>query len=231
MATLGEMATGVAHELNQPLSVIGMAVANTLERMDGGDLDPCYLRGKLERISNQVERVSTIIDHMRIFGRKTDLTSSKVDLRKVVEDALSLFGEQLRLREIIIEMDLPEACRKVQGHAVQFEQVVLNLLANARDAIEENRLGPGEPRRIALKVEDTGLRDKINLMVTDTGGGIPDSIIKDIFDPFFTTKDPGKGTGLGLSISYGIICDWGGTIKAENKGNGVCITITLPVMA
>ncbi|HIL34530.1 MAG TPA: HAMP domain-containing protein [Nitrospiria bacterium] len=231
MATLGEMATGVAHELNQPLSVIRMATENTIERMDEDNLEPRYLRDKLTRISNQVDRASTIINHMRIFGRKSELTSSKVDLRKVVEDALSLFGEQLRLREIIVEKDLPEVCRKVQGQAVQFEQVVLNLLGNAHDAIESNCQRPGEPRRIGLKVEDTGLEDKIKVLITDSGGGIPDSIIKHVFEPFFTTKDPGKGTGLGLSISYGIICDWGGTIKAENKGNGVCITITLPVMA
>ncbi|MEO1846444.1 MAG: ATP-binding protein, partial [Pseudomonadota bacterium] len=230
MATLGEMSTGVAHELNQPLSVIRMATENTLERMEEGNVDPNYLRGKLTRISNQIERASTIINHMRIFGRKSELTPSKVDLRKVVEDALSLFGEQLRLREIIIERDLPEACREVQGHAVQFEQVVLNLLGNARDAIEVNRQGPGEPRRIALKVEDTGLGDKIKVTVEDSGGGISESIINHIFEPFFTSKDPGKGTGLGLSISYGIICDWGGTIEAENKGNGACITITLPVV-
>ena len=232
MATLGEMATGMAHELNQPLNVIRMAADNTLERVEKGDFDTEYLRGKLERISAQTERAAAIIDHMRIFGRAVDKEPRAIDLREVTRDALGLIGEQIRLRGIQVETDLPEVCRPVMGHRVQLEQVVLNLLGNARDAIEANRQGPEEPRKITVTVEDTGPEDNnVRLIVEDSGGGIPQNIVARIFEPFFTTKEIGKGTGLGLSISYGIVTDMGGTIKVANAGDGARITITLPVVA
>ncbi|MCH7944289.1 MAG: hypothetical protein IIB67_13825, partial [Proteobacteria bacterium] len=196
-----------------------------------GDFDADYLRGKLDRISAQTERAAAIIDHMRIFGRKADEEPRPIDLREVARDALGLMGEQLRLDGIEIECDFPEDCRPALGHAAQLEQVVLNLLGNARDAIEANRQGPGEPRRIVVTVEDAGPEDKVRLIVEDSGGGIPQDIISRIFEPFFTTKQTGKGTGLGLSISYGIVTDMGGTIEAANAGDGARITITLPVTA
>ena len=231
MATLGEMATGVAHELNQPLNVIRMAADSTIERIEESDFDAGYLRGKLERISAQTERAAAIIDHMRIFGHKADEKPELIDLRGVARDALGLIGEQLRLCAIEVETDLPKVCRLVLGHAVQLEQVVLNLLGNARDAIEVNRQGPGQPRKITVKVEDTGPVDNVRLIVEDSGGGIPDKIIKRVFEPFFTTKQTGHGTGLGMSISYGIVSDMGGAIEAANTGDGARITITLPVAA
>ncbi len=114
---------------------------------------------------------------------------------------------------------------------VQVEQVVLNLLGNARDAIEAERQGPGEPRRITVTVEDAGLDNDVSLSVEDSGGGIPNQIIDRVFEPFFTTKQTGKGTGLGLSISYGIISNMGGRIDASNVGDGARIKIILPVAA
>ena len=231
MATLGEMATGVAHELNQPLSIIRMAADSTLERVEEGDFDADYLRGKLARISAQTERAAAIIDHMRIFGRKTDEKPRAIDLRDVTRDALGLIGEQIRLGGIEVETVFPEMCRVVSGHTVQLEQILLNLLGNARDAIEANRQGAEQPRKITVKVEDTGPEDKVRLIVEDSGGGIPQDIIARIFEPFFTTKKIGQGTGLGLSISYGIVRDMGGTIEAANAGDGARITITLPVAA
>ena len=231
MATLGEMATGVAHELNQPLNVIRMAADNTIERIEEGDFDAGYLLGKLTRISAQTERAATIIDHMRIFGRTSDEKPGPIDPREVILNALGLMGEQLRLWEIEVETVLPEHCRNVSGHAVQLEQVLLNLIGNARDAIEANSTSPGSPRKIGLMVEQTGPEDTVKLIVEDSGGGIPDKIIKRVFEPFFTTKEAGKGTGLGLSISYGIVSDMGGVIEAANAGDGARITITLPVAA
>ena len=109
---------------------------------------------------------------------------------------------------------------------------MLNLLGNARDAIEANRQGPDQPRKITVTVEDTGPEDNnVRLIVEDSGGGIPETIVDRIFEPFFTTKETGKGTGLGLSISYGIVSDMGGAIEAANAGDGARITITLPVAA
>ena len=149
----------------------------------------------------------------------------------MVDNATGLVRQQLRLRRIEVETSHPERCRKVSGHAVQLEQVLLNLITNARDAIEASRRSPGAPRKISLIVEDQRPGDRITLIVRDTGGGIPEATISRIFEPFFTTKEVGKGTGLGLSISYGIISDMGGTIEAATTNDGAALTITLPAIA
>ena len=228
LATLGEMATGMAHELNQPLNVIKMAADSSIERIGDGRFDAEYAHGKFARISAQVDRAAAIIDHMRIFGRRADEKMGEIDVREAVSGALGLVERQLRLRNIEVETTFAERCRKVLGHAVQLEQVVLNLVANARDAIEANRPSPETPGKITLIVEDTDPEERIRLIVRDTGGGIPCDALPRVFEPFFTTKETGKGTGLGLSISYGIITDMGGVIEAANSADGAEITITLP---
>jgi len=225
MATLGEMATSVAHELNQPLNVIRMAAGNSLRKIGKGKLEAEYLSGKLERIAAQTERAASIIDHMRMFGRKASEGPSLIDPRDVVQGAFDLMGEQLRLADIEVALDLPEACPSILGHQVQSEQVILNLLTNARDALQ-SREG-AEEKRIAMKVE-TGDDETVRIIVEDSGGGIPDGVIERIFEPFYTTKEIGKGTGLGLSISYGIIRDMGGTIEAGNTDQGARFVISLP---
>ncbi|MCZ6860308.1 MAG: PAS domain-containing protein, partial [Alphaproteobacteria bacterium] len=170
LATLGEMATGLAHELNQPLNVIRMAADNAIERITDGEIDAQYLLGKFERISAQTERAADIIDHMQIFGRKVDEKPEYVDPRETMKNALGLVEEQLRIQGLEVETDFPDHCRKVLGHSVQLEQVLVDIISNARDAIEANRGSPGDPRNISLIVEDTGLDDKIRLVVKDTGG-------------------------------------------------------------
>ncbi len=229
LATLGEMATGVAHELNQPLNVIRMAAENAAMRIADGELDAPYLNEKLERISAQTERAAAIIDHMRIFGRQADETPQAIDPCSVVEESVGLIGAQLRLREIDVEITLPEECRSVMGHRIQLEQVLLNLIGNARDAIEATREGSGNPGRIRLTVEDSLATGRITIVVSDTGGGVPKGQISRIFEPFYTTKETGKGTGLGLSISYGIVTDMGGTIEVANVDGGAEFVISLPV--
>ena len=146
-------------------------------------------------------------------------------------DTIGLIGQQLRLSDIAVEPILPKRCREVVGHAVQLEQVLLNLITNARHAIEANRRTPRDRRKISLVVEDEVQGDKVTLTVKDTGGGIPEAAMSRIFEPFFTTKEIGEGTGLGLSVSYGIITDMGGTIVAANAQDGAVFTITLPAVA
>ncbi len=231
LVTLGEMATAMAHELSQPLNVIRMAADSTIERIEEGAADAQYLGVKLERISAQTVRAARIIDHMRIFGRKADDHPEAFDPRDVVTDTIGLVGEQLRLGSIAVETNLPERCRKVLGHAMQLEQVLLNLITNARHAIEDTRRAPGDRRKISLIVEDEGQEDEVTLTVKDTGGGIPEAAMSHIFEPFFTTKEPGQGTGLGLSVSYGIISDMDGTIDAANAQDGAVFTITLLAVA
>ena len=222
LATLGEMATSVAHELNQPLNVIRMAAGNSRRKVSNGTADSEYLNGKLNRIEEQTARAAAIIGHMRMFGRKADEDPVPVDPRKVVTNALDLMGEQLRLAGIELVTEFADDCPAVLGHIIQLEQVLLNLLTNARDAIAESE---GEAKiTVRVFTDDAGVR----MSVEDTGGGIPEAILPRIFEPFYTTKEMGKGTGLGLSVGYGIIRDMDGSIAAENIDDGVRFTITLP---
>ena len=224
LATLGEMATSVAHELNQPLSVIRMAAGNSRRKMNRGTAGRAYLIDKLKRIEEQTARAAAIIDHMRMFGREALEAPELVDPRDVVKSALSLMGEQLRLDGIKVSTEFTKDCPSVLGHSIQMEQVILNFLTNSRDAVAER---DGESR-ITLRA----FADKKGVYITaeDTGGGIPEGSLQRIFEPFYTTKEMTKGTGLGLSVSYGIIRDMSGTITVENTGKGARFTITLPLV-
>lgn len=234
LASLGEVATGLAHEINQPLGVIRLAAANALTGMSRG-LPPEHLAGKLDRILQQTVRMSRIIDHMRIFGRKSDERLQPSRAADAVEGALQVVGAHFRLDNIEavtqVEPDLPEVlCRQDQ-----LEQVIINLLQNARDAIVERRArAPAElPGRIRVSVAcepSGGPAGTVRIEVEDNGGGMPEAVIGRIFQPFFTTKPPGKGTGLGLSVSFGIIRDHGGSLTAANTAEGAVFTIRLPAL-
>ncbi len=222
LSTLGEMATSVAHELNQPLNVIRMAAGNSWRKISKGTATYEYLNAKLERIEEQTVRASAIIDHMRMFGREANEELEPINARAVVTNALSLMGEQLRLAGIEIVTKFSEDCLLILGHSIQMEQVILNLLTNAIDAMAESE---GE-KKITLRVfkDDKG----VHITAEDTGSGIPEDILPRIFEPFYTTKEMGKGTGLGLSVSYGIINDMNGIIVVDNIDGGARFTITLP---
>ena len=231
MATLGEMATGVAHELNQPLSVIQMISSFFARRLDQGDLPE---RGTLLEVSSKlrsnVERASKIINHMREFGRKSALEVEPVQINHVILKSLDFFSQQLRLRNIEVILELREGMPSIQANPNRLEQVFINLLTNARDAIEEKSLqqpmAQGE-KRITIRTRFN--RRFVFAEVCDNGTGIPKELTHKVFEPFFTTKTVGKGTGLGLSISYRIVSDYGGIIHAVSKeGQGACFDIRLP---
>jgi len=231
MATLGEMATGVAHELNQPLSVIKTASGFLRRKAENREpIQEDILRTMAEEIDNHVDRASKIIGHMREFGRKSDVAKEKVQVNNVLRRAVDFFKQQLKLREIEVVEDFHEDLPPVLADPNRLEQVFVNLLINARDAIEKkedqgNR--KEEAKRITLKT--TAEEGMVTIEVTDTGTGIPEAILDRIFEPFFTTKKVGKGTGLGLSISYGIVHDYDGTIKVESKeGEGATFIIRFP---
>jgi len=228
LATLGEMATSLAHELNQSFNVIRMAADSTLERIDDGDRDFDNVHAKLQRISRQTVRAAAIIDHMRIFGRKSGDELQSINPRDAVEGALTIMTERLRLHSIDLSVDLLDSCTSIVGHAIQLEQVILNILGNAFDALEGRDSAQG-PKSIDVRIADRSSEGNVEIVVEDTGGGIKDEVITRLFEPFVTTKEIGKGTGLGLSISYGIVTEMGGTIEAGNTERGTQIKITLPV--
>ena len=232
MATLGEMATGVAHELNQPLSVIKTASSFFLKKLDRKDkIKDEILSIMLTKVDKNVDRAANIINHMRQFARKSDLEMSRIQVNKVLESAFEIFSQQLKVRGIEVVWDIQKDLPRINADPGRLEQVFINLLLNARDAIEEKWAGgifDSEEKRITLR---TGAENgEVVCEVCDTGIGIPKTLANRIFEPFFTTKEVGKGTGLGLSISYGIVKDCGGRIETVTRENeGTCFLITFPV--
>jgi len=231
MATLGEMATGVAHELNQPLAVIKTASRFFVKKIRAGqEIAPEVLAAMAEEIDSHVDRASRIINHLREFGRKSEHALEPVSLNEVLRRTAEMFSQQLKSRGIEIVWDLEEDLPPVLAEANRLEQVFINLLINARDAIEE-RVAAHPHRKGSKKIFVSSRRagGQVLARVEDTGTGIPAAILARIFEPFFTTKKVGKGTGLGLSISYQIVRDFGGTIRAESApGEGAAFVVELP---
>lgn len=235
LASLGEMATGLAHEINQPLSVIRLAASNALLGIQR-EMQIEYVVSKLERIIQQTVRMTRIIDHMRIFGRKSDELVQPTRPLDAVEGALQVVGAQLRLENIEISVDTKDDVPNVLCRQDQLEQVLINLLLNARDAISDcrSRSGLDSPGHINVRLihrNDPAGHEQVEIEVADNGCGLPLEIIDRVFQPFFTTKAPGKGTGLGLSVSFSIIRDHGGLLSARNGEKGAIFTIALPVAA
>jgi C4-dicarboxylate-specific signal transduction histidine kinase len=224
LASLGELASGIAHELNNPLNNIGLFLGNALDRLQADTLNVSDLIPSVKRALEQTDRAATIIRHLRAFARTASAEHEPVLIKEVVLSALSLVQEQLRLREIHVELDLSQTEATVLASRIQLEQVLLNLISNARDAVEAMAT---KQIRISSKLQG----GQVEIRVSDTGAGIPVDIQPHIFDPFFTTKPVGEGTGLGLSISYGIIEDHEGRVSVEStEGGGTTFLIELPLM-
>ncbi len=222
LATLGELTTGVAHELNNPLNNIGLFIGNAVDFIELGTVNPQRILHELSRAMQQVGKATEIISHLRTFGRAASVSYEPVVIKPVVLSALSLVQEQLRLRQIEVSLHFPKEDVVVTGNAIQLEQVFINLLTNARDAML-NTLS----KRITI--ECTATDGIVSIRFSDTGSGISAELEQRIFDPFFTTKDVGSGTGLGLSITYGIIKEHQGTILVERcSGEGASFLIQLP---
>ena len=231
MATLGEMATGVAHELNQPLAVIKTASRFLMKKVNKREkIDDQILFTMSEEIDSHVDRASRIINHMRQFGRKSDPKLDEIQINEVLEKSFEIFRQQLVVRGIEVDWMIEENLPLIMADAGRLEQVFINLLINARDAIEEKWASKSTQKgdkKITLKTRSEG--ERVIVEVQDTGGGIAESNLDKVFEPFFTTKDAGKGTGLGLSISYRIVHDLGGRITVVSReGEGACFIITFP---
>ncbi|UII72183.1 PAS domain-containing protein [Pseudomonas sp. HN11] len=228
MATLGEMATGLAHEINQPLNVMRMAIVNVLKRLSHGDAQIDYLTEKLQRIDTQVQRAARVVDHMRVFGRRSEIEQQPFDPSQAVEGTLSLLGEGLRGKGVELRITPADFEVQVKGHVDQLEQVLINLMVNARDALANKReKDPGFRPWIAVHCEHDSRH--VRIWVEDNGGGIDPRLLERIFEPFFTTKPIGVGTGLGLSVSYGIVENMGGRLSVANGEHGARFCVELPV--
>ncbi len=223
LATLGELTTGVAHELNNPLNNIGLFIGNAIDLIELGEPERETVLRELLQAMQQVRKATEIISHLRTFGRAASVSHEPVALNQVIDRALALMQEQLRLRQIAVAVSLPANAMTVIGNSIQLEQVFINLLTNARDALTDAAV-----KRITI--QGACGDGWIEVQVRDSGPGIPPGLEQRIFDPFFTTKEVGAGTGLGLSITYGIIRDHQGTIDVMNAPDaGAIFTLRLPL--
>jgi PAS domain S-box-containing protein len=231
MSTLGEMATGVAHELNQPLSAIqiGTDFFRNMIR-EGKPIPKADLVLVSEQMAEQVTRAVGIINHMREFGRKSDLKGEPTDINKPIHGVFTLLRRQLEVRGIEIVLDLADELPFVLADSNRLEQVFIDLVINARDAMESKKATSlAHSTQNTLTVASYEVGDQVVVCITDTGTGIPVDIRERIFEPFFTTKEIGGGTGLGLSISYGIVKDYNGSIEVESEeGCGSTFKVAFP---
>jgi len=221
LAAVGQLVSGVAHELNNPLTSIAGLSEFLLEQKELGKKD----RGHLQVIQEQAERAGRIVRNLLTFARKGAAERVPVDLNDVIRRTLALTSYDLKLKDIAVERELSGALPDVFGDRHGLQQVVLNLVTNAAHAVADN---PRErPREITVS---TWFDGQVHLRVADTGPGIPDDIAQSVFTPFFTTKEPGKGTGLGLSITYSIVESHGGQITLEPRGprGGAAFRVDLP---
>lgn len=228
LASIGELSAGVAHELNQPLMVIRNGGQMLDRKRQKGRLEEPQLIKYLDSVLANSKRMMKIIDHLRTFSRQSSSEFRPVSLHQVIRDSFFMVGEQLRLHDIKARLELPEQDVMVEGEPNQLEQVILNLVANARDALDaSDTIGSKE---ITISVQKS-MSDPsaIELLVADNASGIPQEEQSRIFDPFYTTKEEGKGTGLGLSISYGIVQQHKGSIDiAQSDSRGTVMRVTLP---
>ncbi|WP_035243679.1 ATP-binding protein [Desulfonatronovibrio hydrogenovorans] len=230
MTSLGQLSAGIAHELNQPLNAIKMG-SEFLSMMHENkeDISSEQMERITREISRQVDRATEIINNLREFGRKSDFTKEKTDINKPVHNVLSITAQQLKLQNITVKLNLTNDLPPIMAHKNRLEQVIFNLITNARDAIIQKQsddpgAGSGEIV-ISTSLED----DQVVLAVSDNGTGMPESVREKIFDPFYTTKQTGMGMGLGLSISYGIIKDYEGEIDIHSvEGSGTTFKISFP---
>jgi two-component system, NtrC family, sensor kinase len=216
LATIGQLAAGVAHEMNEPLSSV-LGFAQLALKVPGV---PPQAANDLREIVAASLRARETVKELLLFARETPLTKSRIDLNEVVEDALFLLEAGSEKQGIQLLRRLAEGLPTVQADPIQIRQVVVNLTANAMQAITVQG---------SVTVETRADAHFVVLSVTDTGHGMSPEILRKIFDPFFTTKDVGEGTGLGLSVVHGIVTAHGGTIEAESReGHGTCFTVRLP---
>lgn len=222
LATLGQIASEVAHELNQPLSILRMTLDDLQDRL----AVPTALAAALR----QVERMAEIVNHLRVYSRAEQPEARPFPVIETVVNAARLMVPQLDGDGIALRLDIPDGPALVLGQASHFEQVMLNLLANARDAVR-GRPDPGRPGWIAVRVRLAAAERSLRIEVEDNGGGVPEVLWPRIFDPFFTTKPEGQGTGLGLSISSDILHRLGGRLSGENTGTGARFTLAVPLLS
>lgn len=220
MATLGQLSTSLAHELTQPVTVIGMsaAIAQSVAGQMGGDA-PREILSQIDQILDQTDRAADMIRHLRSYGHTDSGQLVDVDLGLAVAGAMSLAGAPLREAGVAVHLEMQPNLPQVRARLVQVEQVLVNLMINARDAMQAV---PEQARELKLSA---ACGATIRLSVTDTGPGVPSDVMPRLFEAFYTTKAPGHGTGLGLALCRSLMQSFGGEISVDSSTSGAIFTL------
>ncbi|MNP02128.1 C4-dicarboxylate transport sensor protein DctB [compost metagenome] len=213
------MSAAMAHEINQPLTTQRMQLETLRLLLDHGRYDEA--RKALEPLEQMLTRMAALTSHLKTFARNSPVgLRERLDLATVVDQALHLLETRIRSEAVEVALYLARPAW-VRGDAIRLEQVLINLLRNALDAMADKGY-----KRLEIRIEPD--HEHWRLSVLDSGGGIPEEHLAKVFDPFFTTKPVGEGLGLGLAISYGIVHEVGGQLQAENLPGGARLSLTLP---
>lgn len=223
LAGLGQMSAAIAHELNQPIAAIRTFAANGQKMLKTGDAHEAEIT--LDEIIKLSRRMADITGQLKTFARKSAGRLEDLDVRKPLHNALDMMESTIKLENIDVDTKGPESPLTVKGDQVRLEQVFVNLIRNAVDAMRESD-------RKRLSVSIVRANGNADISIADCGHGLTDESLEHLFEPFYTTKDVGDGVGLGLSITYGIVKDHGGVIRATNSADGGAVfTVSLPVKA
>ncbi|MGA1840058.1 MAG: ATP-binding protein [bacterium] len=218
MVAFGQLGAGIAHEIKNPLAGILGYTQLSLRKVEKGD--PLY--NNLTIIEKETKRCKSIIENLLKFTRQEKVRFGPIEINNVVQDAIAIVDHQLGINQIRLEKELATDLPEIMGNANQIQQVLMNILINAQQAME------GRPGLV--KIKTFANNGHITVKISDNGPGIPEEFLTKLFEPFFTTKPVGKGTGLGLSVSYGIIRDHGGDILVESEpGKGATFVIKFPL--
>jgi two-component system sensor histidine kinase TtrS len=226
LSTLGEMASGIAHELNQPLTAIATSSRACVRMLESGQPSMGDCADVMERISGQAERAGSVIRHIRHFVHKELPERKPVRMQEILDTVVDLMSAEIRRKNIKLRIEMSDSVKWVLAQDIQIEQVILNLVRNAIEALEEM---PAQKRYLTITAH-VKQAESVEICVTDTGPGLKKEVIGQLFDPFVTTK--AQGMGLGLSISHGIISNHGGQLRVKSTpGKGTRFYFSLPVAA
>ncbi len=230
LVTLGEMAAGMAHEINQPLAGISLAAQTITKMKKKNVLTDSELQMAITDIQTSVNRASKVITNVRKFARQDIATYSLIDLNETITSAMVLMGEQLRVWAIDVTVELGKDLPPILGEPFQLQQVWINIISNARDALEEKATAGVYAKCIKISSKPAKEPGRILVQISDNGAGMSEEVRMRIFEPFFTTKPVGKGTGLGLSITFGILEAHKASVEVESAPQeGATFIISFPV--
>lgn len=227
MASVGEVAAGLAHEVNQPLTAMSLAAQNIEMQLESGKFDKDRIMSKVERISSGIDRIAKIVKSMRVLARRSDGDSSRFSVRDAIDEAIAIVHHRLRDENVALEVRVP-AKLDARGNQIEFSQVVLNVIANSADAIKSETAQTSATKERRIEIEShTDAQQALVICIRDTGPGFPAGLLDKVMQPFFTTKEIGQGTGLGLSLCKRMMTNMRGDIAVGNWSGGAEIRLTL----